>query len=60
MPKTQLYPLWQDTLHTLSLRTRPELLSDITALTPVIFVLGGEEAIDNTAIAIQDVSRWWR
>ncbi|NEP77264.1 MAG: hypothetical protein F6K39_03205 [Okeania sp. SIO3B3] len=60
MPKTQLYPLWQDTLHTLSLRTRPDLLSDITALTPVIFYLGGEEAIKNTAITIQDVSRWWR
>ena len=60
MPKTQLYPLWQNTLHTLSLRTRPDLLSDTTALTPVIFSLGGEEAIKNTAIAIQDVSRWWR
>ncbi|NES07396.1 MAG: hypothetical protein F6K22_34145 [Okeania sp. SIO2F4] len=57
---TQLYPLWQNTLHTLSLRTRPDLLSDITALTPVIFALGGEEAIKKTVIAIQDVSRWWR
>ena len=61
IPKTQLYPLWQNTLHTLSLSTRRNLLlSDITALTPVIFSLGGEEAIKNTAIAIQDVSRWWR
>jgi hypothetical protein len=59
MPKTQLYPLWQKTLHTLSLRTRRDLLSDITALTPVIFYLGGQEAIKNTAIAIQEVSRWW-
>ncbi|MGD1698800.1 hypothetical protein ACP6PM_02605, partial [Dapis sp. BLCC M229] len=60
IPKTQLYPLWQNTLHTLSLRTRPGLLSDIKILTPVIFSLGGQEAIKNTAIAIQDVSRWWR
>ncbi len=60
MPKTQLYPLWQNTLHTLSLRTRPNLLSYITALTPVIFSLGGEEAIKNTAIAVEDVCRWWR
>ncbi|RQH11603.1 hypothetical protein D4Z78_26660 [Okeania hirsuta] len=60
MQKTQLYTLWQNTLHTLSLRTRPDLLSDITALTTVIFSLGGEEAIKNIVIAIQDVSRWWR
>ena len=59
MPKTELYPLWQDTLHTLSLRTRPDLLSDIKELTPVIFYLGGQEAIKNTAIAIQEISRWW-
>ncbi|NEP06065.1 MAG: hypothetical protein F6K34_15290, partial [Okeania sp. SIO4D6] len=60
MPKTQLYSLWQNILHTLSFGSRPELLSNIKALTPVIFSLGGEEAIKNTAIAIQDVSRWWR
>ena len=60
MPTTQLYRLWENSLHALSLRTRPSLLSDITALTPVIFSLGGEEAIENIVIAIQDVSRWWR
>ena len=59
MPKTQLYPLWQDTLHTRSLRIRPDLLSDIEELTPVIFYLGGQEAIKNTAIALQEISRWW-
>ena len=59
MPKTELYPLWQDTLHALSLQTRPRLLSDIKELTPVIFYLGGQEAIKNTAIAIQEISRWW-
>ena len=60
MPTIQLYPLWQNTLYTLSLHTRRELLSHMAALTPVIFSLGGEEAIKNTAIAIQEVSRWWR
>ena len=59
MPKTELYPLWQDTLHALSLRTRRDLLLDIEELTPVIFYLGGQEAIKNTAIAIQEISRWW-
>ena len=59
MPKTELYPLWQDTLHALSLRARRHLLPDIKELTPVIFYLGGQEAIKNTAIAIQEISRWW-
>ncbi len=57
--KTQLFSLWRDTLHILSLHTRPNLLADINALTPVIFTLGGQEAVKNTASAIQDVSRWW-
>lgn len=33
--KTELFSHWRDTLHILSLRTRPRLLSDINALTPV-------------------------
>ena len=57
--KTQLFHPWKETLHISSLRTRPELLSDIKALTPVIFSLGGEQAVKDTASAIQDVSRWW-
>ncbi|MDJ0773467.1 MAG: effector-associated domain EAD1-containing protein [Mastigocoleus sp. MO_167.B18] len=57
--KTELSYLWRDTLHTLSLHTRPELLSDIKALTPVIFALGGEQAVKDTASTIQDVSQWW-
>ncbi|WP_460205227.1 hypothetical protein [Scytonema sp. NUACC21] len=43
----------------LSVHRRPNLLSDINALTPVIFTLGGQEAVKDTASAIQDVSRWW-
>ena len=58
--KTQLFDLWKETLHISSLRTRPGLLKDIKALTPVIFSLGGQQAIKNTASAIEDVSRWWR
>jgi hypothetical protein len=57
--KTQLFSLWRETLHILSVHTRPNLLSDIKALTPVIFTLGGQEAVKDTADAIQDVSRWW-
>ncbi|MEI1372921.1 MAG: NB-ARC domain-containing protein [Nostoc sp.] len=60
MPSTELFPLWQDTLHELSLRTRPNLLQDIKALFPVIFALGGEAATVKIARAIADVGRWWR
>ncbi|MDZ8032784.1 hypothetical protein [Nostoc sp. DedSLP04] len=60
MPSTELFPLWQDTLHELSLRTRRDLLQDIKALFPVIFALGGETATAEIARAIVDVARWWR
>ncbi|MEH1851474.1 MAG: hypothetical protein V7L11_07255, partial [Nostoc sp.] len=60
MPFAELFPLWQDTLHELSLRTRHNLLQDIEALFPVIFALGGEAATAELARAIVDVARWWR
>ena len=50
--------LWQSLLHPLSGRTRPQLLSDLTALSPVIFAFG-EETTAETVQAIQNVSRWW-
>ncbi|MBD2479777.1 NB-ARC domain-containing protein [Anabaena sp. FACHB-83] len=59
LPKNQLFSLWRDNLHILSLRTRQDLLSEMGILTPVIFALGGEQAVKDTASAIQDVSRWW-
>jgi len=61
MPAAELFSLWQDTLHELSLRTRPHLLQDIKALFPVIFALGGEAAtLLEIARAIVDVGRWWK
>ncbi|MBN3893256.1 MAG: hypothetical protein HWQ43_30405 [Nostoc sp. JL31] len=60
MSAAELFPLWQDTLHELSLRTRPDLLQDIKALFPVIFALGGEAATVEIARAIVDVGRWWK
>lgn len=60
MPNVELFPLWQDTLHELSLRTRPNLLGDIEALILVIFALSGEAATVEIARAIVDVARWWK
>ncbi len=59
LQKTPLFSLWRETLHILSVHTRPNLLTDINALTPVIFALGDKQAMKDTANAIQDVSRWW-
>jgi len=60
MPSAELFPLWQDILHQLSLSTRLQLLQGINALFPAIFVLGGQAATTEIARAIQDVARWWR
>lgn len=57
--KTPLFDHWRDTLHILSVHTRPNLLRDINTLTPVIFTLDGQQAVKYTALAIQDVSHWW-
>ena len=57
--KTPLFSLWRKTLHILSVHTRPDLLTDIKALTHVIFTLGDKQAVKDIANAIQDVSRWW-
>ncbi|MEH2257051.1 hypothetical protein, partial [Nostoc sp.] len=59
-PAAELFLLWQDSLHELSLRTRPNLLQDIKVWVPVIFALGGEAAILEIARAIVDVGRWWK
>jgi hypothetical protein len=54
------FNFWKALLHFLSHRTRPDLLSDLTALSPVIVALGGESAATETVQAIQDVARWWK
>jgi len=50
---------WQETLHLLARRTRPDLLSDLRALSPLLAALGGAEAVAATFRAIQSVGRWW-
>jgi hypothetical protein len=59
LPHKELYPLWQETMSALAGRTRPELLSDLHTLAPVIAALGWPEAVAETFRAIQDVGRWW-
>lgn len=56
---SMIYPAWNETHHILARRTRKDLLLDLSALTPIILVLGGPEALKESVCAIEDVSRWW-
>ncbi|MGK7886830.1 MAG: NB-ARC domain-containing protein [Crocosphaera sp.] len=55
----RIYPLWCDVVHILARRTRKDFLYDLRALIPVIQSLGATETIEEMAVAIQDVGRWW-
>lgn len=55
----KLYPLWCETLHLLAYHTREDLLVDLQALIPAIVALGGPDALEETAQAIEDVGSWW-
>ena len=62
MPHTRLVPLWTETLPLLANRTRRNLLTDLTALTPFFIALAGPNAaaeLRELAQAVIDVGRWW-
>jgi hypothetical protein len=59
LPREQLYSLLQTRLHALVIQGRGALLADIDALSPMIAMLGGAEAVYETAHAIRDVGRCW-
>jgi hypothetical protein len=56
---TDLYKLWQETLHSLANRSRTDLLAGLRSLLPVMITLGGIETLTETAHAILEVRRWW-
>ena len=51
--------LWLPTLRLISYRARKSLLSDLSSLIPLVFKLGGYNAMIETSNAIQDVGKWW-
>jgi len=51
--------LWKNSLHFLSSRTRNDLLSDFTALSPLMIALGDKSSTLEIARAIQDICKWW-
>ncbi|MGW5049505.1 hypothetical protein [Actinokineospora sp. NPDC004072] len=50
---------WTDTRHLLPGLARPELLTALTAATPLISTHGGLRATAECATAVNDVTRWW-
>ena len=59
LPADKMYPIWQEAHHVLARRTRKDLLADLSALIPMILVIGGPDATREGLRAIEDVSRWW-
>jgi hypothetical protein len=59
LPRATLSSLWCETLPLLARRSRPDCLSDLGVLVPVMFRLGGRGTLTETSRAIQDVGRWW-
>lgn len=59
LPHNDLHVLWQESLHLATQRIRSSLLGDISTLTPIIWKLGGTEAVALTLNSIHDVERWW-
>ncbi len=59
LPRSTVYPVWRETLRTVTTRGREALLLDLGPLIPVVASLGGDRAVADTARAIRDVGTWW-
>lgn len=59
LPPSSLYPIWRDTLRTEVAHTRADLLAYLGGLPAVIAVLGGPEAVLETAQAVLKVAHRW-
>jgi hypothetical protein len=59
LPPLTSYSMWRELLHCSAKRIRQGLLMDLTALAPVIAMMGGTEAIEKISDAIPEVGRWW-
>jgi len=59
LPLETLYEIWNSSLHYLATRSRRHLLSDISALSPIIVQVGGIHRLSEVIAAIDDACRWW-
>jgi hypothetical protein len=51
--------LWREVLHRWARLPREELMRALAATAPLIVHLGGQAALREGVIAIDDVCRWW-
>ncbi|MBE9207566.1 hypothetical protein IQ244_13750 [Nostoc sp. LEGE 06077] len=56
----EIFPIWCNMIHELSLSTRFRLLQNMALLILVNFGADGKAAMKEVVCAIQDVARWWR
>lgn len=57
--RAALVGVWDELLHALTQRTRSDLLSDLTALLPLIIGVGSREVLPLLARVLQQTLRWW-
>jgi hypothetical protein len=59
LPVPDIYRLWRETLHRAAERSRPHLLTDLRALTPLLERMGGTPALLSLLRSVCDVGGWW-
>src|SRR5260221_7656769 len=59
LPSIVKYSFWCELLHSWASGTRHDMLTDLSALFPVIFALGGTKGVVETCYAILEVGQWW-
>ena len=59
LPPETWYSIWKDWLRESAMRTRVDLLIDISSLMPVVAVYGLGSALHEVGMAIHDITRWW-
>jgi hypothetical protein len=58
-PSRQVQQLWSHAIHRSATRSRPNLLSDLRALSPIINKLGGPEVVREITSDIYDIGQCW-
>ena len=58
-PSGPIHQLWSHAIHRSATRSRPNLLSDLRALSPIINKLGGAEVAHEISSNIYDIGQCW-
>lgn len=60
LPTDLLYQAWQEISQKLSEKRREIFLRDLKFLLPIIEKLGGAKLIEETAISVYQIGKWWQ